>query len=772
MKWFAPLVVGALALTAVLPSCTCRGDEKRDLPPVPTTAPTLGAPPPVAPAKIKPATIDPLLSPEGCVLGHDGLFLDLGEPALRGRVEPRDETRTETFEREGASWVRFHDATASVTFFATADDVKAADPTLVQARVRGLGARSVVAYVNGKPAATWNLKRGEDTIVGVRGPAGGSLLVEGTNELTLRFRGAMKNRGTDALAEVDWIHVGGGDPDPSYSAPTRLDAQTSATLGGVAKQSLSMRAPSFVRCTGWLPEGGHVEVAVGLSGAGEADVDVRVLRDRAEPVVLKRVHVSGAGGWTNESLPLGDVTRGGTLGALELIVANGPKNARVLLGEPKVVAKAPEAVTLSPPARGVVLVVLGELAPKAIALYGGKTSLPELTNLARDGVVFEAHRASSTLGNGAMATLLTGQPPRVSHVDEDDARLPASAVTLSDMARQAGVVAGYFTANPMTGSAFGFGRSWQTFVEHLPTEDGPAVRVFDDAAAWIDAHKSERFLLVVDARGGHPPWDVTNDELKGMPPEDYGGGLDPKHAAELLSKARHVPPMIRFTDADRARAAALYEKAILAHDAALGRLLGALRAADRDKDTTVLVTSDFGVNEAARVPYGDGDPPEEAVLSVPLVLREASHAGAGTRVTAPTADLDVAPTVLGALGLSASSLFSGTDLRLAAARGAPDGRPRLATTHGGHFALAWGNFVLAGRQGQRGELCDLSLEASCVADIRTTHPLALDAITRRYQEMTRATTPAGQVTKDTPAAPREPLTLDPATTAALRAWGR
>ena len=129
-----------------------------------------------------------------------------------------------------------------------------------------------------------------------------------------------------------------------------------------------------------------------------------------------------------------------------------------------------------------------------------------------------------------------------------------------------------FTANPTTGAAFGFDRGWDTFVAHDPLENVPATVVFDEAAQWIDAHKAGRFLLVVHARGGHPPWDASPADLKSMPPDGYLGVIEPRRAAEALAKVRKHPG--RFKDDDRTRAWALFDHAIDEHDQALGRLLG------------------------------------------------------------------------------------------------------------------------------------------------------------------------------------------------------
>jgi arylsulfatase A-like enzyme len=389
--------------------------------------------------------------------------------------------------------------------------------------------------------------------------------------------------------------------------------------------------------------------------------------------------------------------------------------------------------------------------------------VPELARLASHGTTFGLNRAASSLASADLASILTGLPPLAHGLDDADARLPRGATTIEEACRQGGVSTAMFTANPTTGVAFGFDRGWDSFVAHDPLEDAPGTQVFDDAAAWIEAHKSERFLVVVHARGGHPPWDVSPEELKTMPPEGYFGMVEPRRAAEGLAKARKHPG--RFKEDDRVRVWALYDHAVDAHDAALGKLLAALRAAGCDDDTAVVVTGDVAASEGPPVPFVDVDTLEEPLLATPLVIRWPTvDALAGRRIEAPSSPVDLGRTVLAALGLSPPPAFQGVDLAQVA-QGAlvPAERP-LAATRGGRFAVRWGPFVLLGVRDRETRMCDLSLDPTCVADLRATSPLALESIHRWAIDNLAGATPSPL--------PREPAVLDEHTTAALVRWGR
>ena len=701
---------------------------------------------------------------DACTLSHRGVLLDLGDATMRARMSSTKlhSPDLEVREREGASWVDLHERNLELSFVSPFE-LKSEGGIVVEARMRGGAAKSASIYLNGKPLGVLPLVKGETKVVSARAPS--ASLARGSNELLVRLVGGARAT-RDNLAEIDWIRVGPADGDAPYSAPTRSDALTTVSIGGVARRGISLRAPGSVRCGGFVPSGSILEGQIGVSG-GEAEAEVRVLVDRAEPRVVGSFKLGGEGApaWQPLSLPLGDV---GTLAGVELVAKSSTKGARIMFAEPRVVATHPSEAAKIPRARGVIVVVLGTVAAKSLSPYGGPTATTELSQLATAGTVFEAHRATTSFASGALASMLTGLPPRVHGVSDPEALLGATTgITIAEAARQAGVVTGMFTANPTTGSTYGFARGWETFTAHAPAEDAPATAVFDDVERWLDAHKEDRFLAVIHARGGHPPWDVGGDE-KDLAPAGYAGSLDAKHAGEMLAKVRRSSSSKLFTDADRERAFALHGRALLAHDAALGKLVAKVREIGREQDTTFIVTGDVGVDAAAHAPFLEDDALDESALSIPLVVR-APGPPARARVSSPTASMDIARTALDALGLAPPPQMRGESLWTIAQHGAlgPE-RPRVATTTS-RFSARWSGFVLTGARAREGKLCNLSLEAECVSDVRATHPLAAEILHALvFDELT---SPARDADGKKPVVtPTHPVP-DAPTSAALRAWG-
>jgi arylsulfatase A-like enzyme len=729
-----------------------------------------------------------------CAIGHLGVLLDFGEPALRpdlgqdaerpsrrGRksstapladLPPGERISTQAskgagriiqpldvwVEHDGASWLQVRRRTLEASFYWPAVATESQDASVyVEGRLRGVAARSVLVAIDGKTVGAFSLRKAEDRTATVR--SGAPLtLATGGHELSLRFVGG--SRASEPLAELDWVHVGTGQPIESYSAPTIADTVHEVTLGGSSLRALSLGAPGFVRCSSFIPANATLEASLSLAGVGDADVEARLVRDRRTDIVLGAAHVGGGGEWLPWSVPIAGIEGSGALAAIELSVRRAPKGVRVVFGAPRVVVSGASPAAVMSGARSAVLVVLGSTAARSLAPWGGPHPVPELSRVAAAGVAFNANRASSSLVSAVLGSMLTGLSPIFEALIDPTARLPKGLTTVEDACRQAGIATAMFTANPTTSSAYGFNRGWDTFVEHSPLEDVPATRVFEEAAAWIDAHKHDRFFVVLHARGGHPPWDATLDDLKNMPPQGYFGAIEAGRAAEALRKVRKHA--VRLKDDDRTRAWALYDRAVDAHDEALGRLLSSLQGAGVDDSTVVIVTGDVATSEASPVPFLDADGLDEPLLATPLVIRWPSAAGlAGHRTDIASSSDDMARTVVSALGLASPPGFGGTDLATVVGSVA-DQRPVLAV-RGERESLRWGPFVLLSARGREVRMCDLSLDPTCSADVRSTAPLALEALRRSLLEVRGR---AGDAPAD-----REPVVLDGRASAALVRWG-
>jgi arylsulfatase A-like enzyme len=198
-------------------------------------------------------------------------------------------------------------------------------------------------------------------------------------------------------------------------------------------------------------------------------------------------------------------------------------------------------------------------------------------------------------------------------------------------------------------------------------------------------------------------------------------------------------------------------------DAGIARLVGALTTAGVDESTTLILTGDVGINDAARIPFAEAESLDEAALTTPLIVRWAHEPPRGIRVLAASTDEDVATTILAAFGLPAPVTFRGVELHALAEDGSAAGSRALLAVDQDRFALRWGSFVSSGARDRETKLCDLALEAACVTDVRESYPLASRLLHSVLFD---------RLVEARPLFAREPAAPDATTLAALKVWGR
>jgi hypothetical protein len=595
-----------------------------------------------------------------------------------------------------------------------------ASGVFVQARLHGFRDGRASVSLNGKLVGSWPFSRGETRVVAAQG--GSAELLAGLNELVVHTANA---RGHDPAFLVDWIHLGSGEPDPRYAAPTRREAVASMTLGAEARRAVNLRQSGSARWVGAVAPGSRLKGGLGLSAPGNAKVVIRRHRDGEPPRVLleRNLDASAARQWVPIDVEVEAAGAATELCAIEVAVQQASAGVRVALGDLRLTEPHLDAV---PPKRAgtarVVVVVLGAWPTDLGAVPGSSMDLPTWTSLAQRGRVFKSHRASSTRESASVASLLTGLHPSEHGLSGPRLVLPKDVPLVSELARQASVPTAAFTANPSTGPAFGFARGWDTMKSFSPARDA-AAQTLESAAEWVRAHKDGRFLLLVHARGGHPPWDISERELKDLPPPNYAGGIDPKRAAETLAGFGQVSK--RFTEADRTRVWASYVHAVRREDAALGQLVRELVKIDDLRDTTLIVTGDVGVARFAAVPLAPVDGLDETALSIPLAI--VAPRVAGGEVIRPSSSVDVAATLVASLGLEVPQTFRGADL-LAPAREARIADGPLVAYDQGVYSVRWADFVVAGHELGGSRFCFARVEPRCASDMRGSYPIALEAL--------------------------------------------
>jgi arylsulfatase A-like enzyme len=174
-------------------------------------------------------------------------------------------------------------------------------------------------------------------------------------------------------------------------------------------------------------------------------------------------------------------------------------------------------------------------------------------------------------------------------------------------------------------------------------EDYFAPRVFSRGMEFMErSEEGQPFFLVLDSFDPHEPWDPP-EEYASMYSDGYDG---PDPIVPNYGGSEWIEP------AELERMRALYAGEVTMVDRWFGRFMDSMEASGRLDDTAVVVLADHGV---ALGEHGYTGKPFNALwpelTDIPFMIRHPDGLGAGGTSDYFASTHDVAPTILGILGL-------------------------------------------------------------------------------------------------------------------------
>ncbi|MGE5276754.1 MAG: sulfatase [Acidobacteriota bacterium] len=321
-----------------------------------------------------------------------------------------------------------------------------------------------------------------------------------------------------------------------------------------------------------------------------------------------------------------------------------------------------------PPGRTVVLFLVDTLRADHVSGYGYR--LPTTPHLDRyfDGWL----RAETCLPSAnwtlpSHASLFTSVSVARHRVGRYGHVLPEGLPTLSESLARAGFRTLAVVGGGYVDPSFGFARGFDRYA----VVPGPARKAVATALAMLEETSGEPAFLFLHTYQVHdfaPDEDVAR---RLFPDPGVLGPHFPEDVGKLRANGAMADP--RFPLWIRSR----YDAALASVDAAFGSLLEGLGRQGRLERTAILFTSDHGEGLCDRVyrgqclQWGHGSPYlYEEELRVPLEARIPWRPEARGIVGGNASLLDVAPTLLAAVGASVPASFEGRSLLSGAA--APD----------------------------------------------------------------------------------------------------
>jgi choline-sulfatase len=324
-----------------------------------------------------------------------------------------------------------------------------------------------------------------------------------------------------------------------------------------------------------------------------------------------------------------------------------------------------------------IFIMMDTARADAFAAFGpGTAHTPAFDAFVPEATAFANAYNNENWTKPSVATMLSGLYPSSHDTKRDDSKLPAAVELLSQRLKAEKFATAGFIANGYISKHFGFKKGWDAYRNYI-REGAPceAEHVYGDALAWLDEHRSERFFLYIQTIDPHVPYAVDREYTKRAFPEEYTGFLGADIDAEearLMSTGEKKPSQ---NDIDWLRA--VYYGEISYHDEHMGRFLDQVRAWGLMKNTLIVINNDHGEELYEYGKIGHGHSLYEHMIRSALVIRFPPLFPSGLRVDEIVEHVDLAPTILDALGLKPLGEADGTSL-LPLVHGKPHRRPYYA----------------------------------------------------------------------------------------------
>jgi arylsulfatase A-like enzyme len=300
----------------------------------------------------------------------------------------------------------------------------------------------------------------------------------------------------------------------------------------------------------------------------------------------------------------------------------------------------------------VVLVMVCTLRKDRLEPYGlEQPTSPFLDVLADHSVVLDRHYTQAPWTRPSSGSLLTGRWPRALQLDNPGKRSSLTMVleehhtTLAEHLENAGYATIGSTGNPNLKSQFGLAQGLQTTWEPPDT--------FESGDIKIDGHYQVDFLLnaLDDTPNNQPAY------LQLMLTDAHRPRQITQRYMRLFTTKRVRPGRSKRVRPGRR---AKYHTAIRKVDAVLARLFAEVQR--RRPNTLFILTNDHG--EGLRYPRNHGKGHGNHLYPTTIGGTSIWHHPAiePARASALTMNLDVVPTILGALGLPQETPLDGVDL--------------------------------------------------------------------------------------------------------------
>jgi arylsulfatase A-like enzyme/Flp pilus assembly protein TadD len=319
----------------------------------------------------------------------------------------------------------------------------------------------------------------------------------------------------------------------------------------------------------------------------------------------------------------------------------------------------------------VILITLDTVRADRMGFLGSKLGLtPQLDALASQSVVFEHAYSQAPITPVSHATILTGTFPQYHGIRNFGDRLPSSVPFLPEILHARGYHTGAFVGSiildPKNGFASGFERGFDVYDAGFHRQKTGERReasmqrrgevTLGHVLEWLGQQQGRPFFLWFHLWDAHDPYNPPEPFRSRFPSAPYNGGI------------AYV-------------------------DATVGKLLDYLRNQGLYDNALIAVAADHGESLGDHGELTHSIFLYDATIHVPLLLKLPGNRFVGQRVNAAASLVDLAPTLLEALGQTPPPAMQGRSLLALIGDPHPANRPSLATGDHSERSFGWSALV-------------------------------------------------------------------------------
>jgi len=327
----------------------------------------------------------------------------------------------------------------------------------------------------------------------------------------------------------------------------------------------------------------------------------------------------------------------------------------------------------------IILYVMDALRADYLSCYGfAHDTSPNLDALARDGVLYENAYSVATWTKPAAASMLTSRYPRAIRMMDAFDKIPGTIKLLPEVLNEDGFHTCAISTNAFFSPEFGF-RGFDQFLELQKDEEvvkkcKVTKDASEDGSQWLHRLGIEKEFVIPSQYA----YDVARESLRFVDSlekfvmvwstDTHGPYFLRGEASHFGNSSDDFILEKQVNERNLGKVKSLYCDMIRYNDYTLGQLIAELKRQDEYENSMIIATADhgdsFGDHSYRGAPIiGHNGLVYQEVVKIPLIIKFPRANGAGTRCSFPVQLIDIAPTILGTLGIDTDWEMQGVQIQ-------------------------------------------------------------------------------------------------------------